>query len=200
MALRKGARKGHGRTCSATELLVQDHAVQGKAGKRGGPVALGRAPGLVEGHGEGGGTGQGLNGRRKPPSIRLQPVFAPTHALLGLASPPRSTQVCEQGGGQVTVLFGTTEGALHLLRLRVPRTPGCGPSDLELLDAGPGAGLGAEEGGLAAWLRPHSGAVAAVDVQPDTQVGWCSGGRGAQGGEVLRGERGLKGLEGERAG
>lgn len=122
----------------------------------------------------------------------------------------RATQVCEQGGGFVTVLFGTTEGGLHLLRLLVPRTPGAGPGDLQLLEppaawpgaggaagggggggaggGGGGAGGGGEGGGeaLAAWLRPHRGAVAAVDMQQDTKVtgrrrvcGW--GGEGGGG-------------------
>ncbi|GLC34636.1 hypothetical protein PLESTB_001239900 [Pleodorina starrii] len=89
--------------------------------------------------------------------------------------------VCDQGGGQVTVLMGTTEGSLHLLRLRMPRTPGAGPKEVQLLEPpqgwpGPGGsrqqgaerGSG-EEGELGVWLRPHRGAVAAVDMQQDTK-------------------------------
>ncbi|KAG2501025.1 hypothetical protein HYH03_000845 [Edaphochlamys debaryana] len=116
--------------------------------------------------------------------------------------------VCEQGGGQVTALFGTTEGAVHVLRLVVPRTPGAGPKELQLLEAPPawrvasgGAGAGAgegddedgEEGGaggggggggggsehVAAWLRPHRGAVAAVDMQLDTKAILTAGQDGA---------------------
>eukprot|EP00198_Chlamydomonas_reinhardtii_P012438 XP_001701775.1 hypothetical WD40 domain protein [Chlamydomonas reinhardtii] len=111
--------------------------------------------------------------------------------------------VCEQGGGFVTVLFGTTEGGLHLLRLLVPRTPGAGPGDLQLLEppaawpgaggaagggggggaggGGGGAGGGGEGGGeaLAAWLRPHRGAVAAVDMQQDTKAVLSAGADGS---------------------
>ncbi|GIL72174.1 hypothetical protein Vretimale_326 [Volvox reticuliferus] len=81
--------------------------------------------------------------------------------------------VCEQGGGLVNVLFGTTEGTLHLLRLLLPRTPGALPKDVRVLKP-PGLGqlpeLDADASeDLAVWLRPHRGAVAAVDMQQETK-------------------------------
>ncbi|EFJ49489.1 hypothetical protein VOLCADRAFT_120749 [Volvox carteri f. nagariensis] len=82
--------------------------------------------------------------------------------------------VCEQGNGQVTVLLGTVDGSLHLLRLMVPRTPGAGPKEVQMLESPPGwpgpgqRGTGGSEE-LAVWLRPHRGALTAVDMQQDTK-------------------------------
>ncbi len=97
----------------------------------------------------------------------------------------------------MTVLFGTTYGCLHAVRMSVPRQPGATSKQLQLrpnptswvapatsrrgadTTDGDEAEADGEEGGAeqraspsgtGPWIRPHNGALTAVDLQPDTQV------------------------------
>lgn len=83
---------------------------------------------------------------RAPMRVRCCP---PNHPAPGAAWSAGATQVLDVGSGEVVVLFGTSEGALFLLRLLVPRSPGCSPDDIQVRRRARGHALRTEWGHVA---------------------------------------------------
>lgn len=166
-----------------TDLQVRAGAGAEAAGCQEGPGKHMRACGAGRG-----GASQAAHWTAVPPASTTPLPHVPPHPTPSAcpttpphpSTHPTSThthtpQVVSQGGGQQVVLFTTAEGALFLVRLVVPLTPGAGRGEIQVLDMGGGDGEegegGGGEGSLAPWLRLHSGAAASVDMHPDTKVG-----------------------------
>ncbi len=66
--------------------------------------------------------------------------------------------------GEMLLATASSRGAVCLARLLLPRFPGASPADIQILE------LPSEEQRLTPWAEVHKGAVASVDIHPETKL------------------------------